>query len=121
MYQLVCNERDGAIRKNADLSLSLREARKAMSSMPAPPSPALPVTPTHASPTIPPPTSLFPSTMATKAMTPSFAIPGVTSGGTPKASSLAKSHGFTLPPPPCVGSVSINQTTNEEEEVEAAK
>ena len=86
------------IRKNADLSLSLREARKAMSSMPAPPSPALPVTPIHASPAIPPPTSLFPSTTATKAMTPSFAIPGVTSGGTPKASSLAKSHGFTLPP-----------------------
>ena len=113
MYQLVCNERDGAIRKNADLSLSLREARKAMSSMPAPPSLALPVTPLHASPAIPPPTSLFPSKTATKAMTPSFAIPGVTSGGTPKASSLAKSHGFTLPPPPGVGSVSINQTTNE--------
>ena len=113
MYQLVCNERDGAIRKNADLSLSLREARKAMSSMPAPPSPALPVTHIHASPTIPPPTSLLPSTTAPKAMTPSFAMPGVTSGGTPKASSLAKSHGFTLPPPPGVGSVGVKQTTNE--------
>ena len=113
MYRLVCNERGGAIRKNADLSLSLREARKAMSSMHAPSSPAAPVTPIHTSPTILPPTSLLPSMTAPKAMTPSFAIPGAASGGTPKASSLAKSHGFALPPPPSVGSVSINQTTNE--------
>lgn len=70
MYHLVCAERDAAIRKNADLSLSLREAKKAMTSMPASSSMAVPAAPTPASPSTLPPTSLFPSVTASKAKTP---------------------------------------------------
>ena len=112
MYQMACKERDRAIRKNADLSLSLREARKRMSLDAASSHSAAPATPVPASPITLPSTSLFPLPAISKAMTPSFAIPGMTSGGTPKASSLAKSHGFALPPPPSVGS-NNPQTTNE--------
>ena len=47
-------------------------------------------------------------------MTPSFAIPGTTSGGTPKTSSLVKNHGPMLPPTPVMDGTTNNiQTTNE--------
>ena len=46
-------------------------------------------------------------------MTPSFALPNATSGGTPKASSSTKGYGFAFPPPPSVGSANMNQTTTE--------
>ena len=113
MYHLVCTERDAAIRKNADLSLSLREAKKAMTSMPASSSMAVPATPTPASPSTLPPTSLFPSVTASKAKTPSFAVSGATPVGTPKGSSTAKSHGYARPPPPSVGGAITNKVTNE--------
>ena len=113
MYQLTCRERDAAIRKNADLSLSLREARKAMMARSSSSTPAAPVTPVPASPSNLPHTSLIPSTPATNAVTPSFALPNATSGGTPKASSSTKGYGFAFPPPPSVGSANMNQTTTE--------
>ena len=112
MYRLVCTERDAAIRKNADLSLSLREAKKAMTSMSASSSMAA-ATPTPASPSTLPPTSLFPSVTAPKAKTPSFALPGSTPMGTPKASSLTKSHGYALPLPPSASGAITHKATNE--------
>jgi len=111
MYRLVCTERDAAIRKNADLSLSLREAKKAMTSMSASSSMAVPAVPTPASPSTLPLTSLFPS--ASKAKTPSFALSSSTPMVTPKASSLTRSHGFALPPPRSTNVANTHKANNE--------
>ena len=81
--------------------------------MPASSSMTVPATPTPASPSILPPTSLLPSVTVFKAKTPSFAVNGTTPVRTPKGSSLAKGHGYALPPPPSVGGAIANKVTNE--------
>ena len=109
MHQLVRKERDSAIRKNADLSLSLREARKAMSTLASSSHPAVPMTPTPASPVNLPSTFLASATPAAKANTPTFPASDTMITGTPKATSWTRHLGPPVPPPPSVGNNSVGQ------------
>ena len=115
LYRSACSERDHAIRKNDSLKQSLHDARWAMKSMPPSWSGVSTRAAVPASAAAVPPTSLAPMTTAPTGKTPSFAVSISTPVGTPKASSVVKSHDPALLPlpSPSVNNASNNQTNDE--------
>ena len=116
MHSMVVKERDEVVRKNAALYVELQEANRRLASRTSSSSAVL-VTPVPASPSAIPPTSLHSKISLPKAKTPSFDLPDMVIGGTPKATSISGGHELPMLPPPPAISGSNQQTNNEADQL----
>ena len=118
MYLMEMKERDQAVMKNASLYVELQDANKRLTTTPT--SSVVPTVPVPSSPSAFPSTSLCPMISPPKAKTPSFAMPGPITGGTPKISSVSgRPIPLTLPPPVPDGDGEAKRLREELTEAEA--